>query len=284
MNVREYKRPASNKTKYDPVAKTVTRGATREQPRDHTNSLKWGRYLILVAALSAGFFGLAQINWGAIYHKAYVATNRPLANIKIEGEFRFVAKETLQSLISEKLDGSFVDLDLGAIKHAIESDPWVANVTIERIWPDSLKLAVKEHTPIARWNDDGFIASDGELIKVGSNGQLGHLPLLAGDQFSSRDLTKNYLAFSEILKSSALKIRDLKVDSQLSWSIAFEEGFLLVLGRDNIQERLESFSYVYAAYLKEKKVKLERIDMRYERGLAVKWKDESELVAASSIQ
>ena len=307
MTIRDHKKRALPEAKKATPEKGRSRGATRSQIKKSEKPLKvkkktsavrsespikWGRYFVATLVVSAACLGLAKMDWGAIYQKAYVATNRPLKHIAIEGEFRYVSKAELQERISEKLDGSFVDLDLRAIKDAIESNPWVSNVKIERVWPDSLKLKVHEHKPIARWNNNGFIASDGKLISTGDNAVLETLPLLQGDLDLSQEVSENYLAFSEILKSSELKIRGIEADLKRSWTIEFEDGFMLVLGNENIHERLENFTYVFNAYLLKKKLKLEKVDMRYEHGLAIKWKEgheqngqkENNLVASNAVK
>ncbi len=243
------------------------------------SSIKWGRYLLLVVCLGFGMGTLTQIDWSAIYEKTYQATNRPLASIQIEGEFRFVSKQDLEKTISEKLDGSFVDLNLRDIKSAIEINPWVSGVHVERIWPDSLKLKIEEHTPIARWNSDGFINQYGNLIHVKSNKNLQGLPLLSGDDDKSDKLAKNYFFFSEMLKHSGLRIRSLSADDKMAWSILLDQGFELKLGAGDIQAKLENFQFVYLTYLNSKKNEIDRIDMRYEKGLAVKWKETTEFVA-----
>lgn len=256
-------------------------GATRQASEP---SRKWGRYVMAVVFLIVSSFGVAHLDWQAVYAKAYKSANRPLANITIEGEFKFVSKEDLQSLISSKLDGSFVDLDLQDVKLAIEENAWVDYVTIERIWPDSLLLKVAEHKPIARWNGNGFISNDGELIKSGDNVFLMDLPLLSGGERDSREVAKNYVSFSNILNVSNLKLSGLRVDENMSWIIDVDNAFTLVLGRYEIQQRLENFQYVFESYLEKKKHKINRVDMRYERGLAVEWKSDSEFVAASSVE
>ncbi len=264
------------RTTSKPDKRAKVRGATTTEDRA---PVKWGRYVLLTILIVVGGFGLTKIQWHAIYAKTYTATNRPLASIKIEGEFRFVSKESLQQLISSHLDGSFVDLNLRDVKIAIETNPWIDSVLIERIWPDSLKLKIEEHTPIARWNNNGFINREGELVKVKSNQVLDNLPLLSGLEVNANELTKNYVFFSELLKRSGLRIDGLSVDSVLSWSIQLDQGFELVLGSDDIQSKIENFAFVYQQYLGSKKNQIDRVDMRYEKGLAVKWKKSSEYVA-----
>lgn len=264
-----------------PVAKrgrkkaSAVRGAT-SIPND-VPPRKWGRIVVLACCLVAVVGGLAQINWGLIYEKTRYATNKPLASVKIEGEFRYVSQEALKATILPKLNGSFVDLNLRQVKESIEANPWVKTVMVERIWPDSLKLRVVEQTPIARWNNNGFVNREGTLVKVDSNASLTSLPLLSGEDEKSAELAKNYVFFSELLKINGLNISALRVDDTMSWSIALTQGFELVLGRTDIHEKLESFNFIYDKYLSNKTVKIDRIDMRYEKGLAVKWKDDAQL-------
>lgn len=257
------------------------RGATREPNEEEKVPFKWGRAVVLVGFLSCVLYGGSQLHWDSIYKKAFEATHRPLANVKIESDFRFVSQQQLQDIISSRLHGSFVDLDLGDVKLTIEKNPWIEEVSIERIWPDSIKLKVKEHRPIARWNNNGYISNDGKLIIVESNETLMDLPLLSGAEGKSHEVTKNYLVFTEILKNSQLKVTGISVDKKSSWEINIDNTFSLVLGRQRIHERLENFQYVYEKHLKDQKTNIVRIDMRYEQGLAVKWK-ESALVAVSA--
>jgi len=242
---------------------------------------KWLFFLpILIAILSLFFF---RIDWNSVYEKAYMSASRPLAKVRIEGKFRFVKREDVKALISSKLDGGFVDLNLQSIKSSVESEPWIESVLIERVWPDNLKLKIVEQTPIARWKDNGFINREGELVVIESNKALIDLPSFSGDQQDSKELARNYLAFSEMLKNTGLQISGLEVDKKSAWTLHLKDGFTLVLGRENIRKRLEDFRYVFEEHLVKNKSKISRIDMRYESGMAVKWEYGHEWVAARSV-
>jgi len=261
-------------------------GASRNEKKIEASYAprKWGRYALIAIFLIAIGAGISRVNWDAVLQKAYMSTNRPLANIMIEGEFSFVSKQEIQDLIMSKLDGNFVELDLVGVKLAIEENAWVETVTIQRIWPDSLKVSIGEHGPIARWKDNGYINRDGELINVESNAQLSYLPQLSGPEDSSRELAQQYLLFSELLKTSELRVTEISVDKRMSWQVKIDNAFVLVLGRNGIQEKLEAFRLVYSQHLAGVKEKIKSIDMRYEKGLAVQWNTLSDLVAASQIQ
>lgn len=258
--------------------KKNVRGSTSSQKND-VSPIKWGRYALFAFCLTGVGGGLSQVPWQEIYNKTVHVTNRPLASIKIEGEFRFASKQTVQDAISSQLDGNFVDIDLRQIKHEIEKNSWIKHVKIERIWPDSLKLNIEEETPIARLNSDGFINREGQLIKVENNALLADLPLLSGEEANSNELAKNYVSFTQFLGETDLKIDELNLDNTMSWTIRLKGGFALQLGRENIQVKLENFSLIYKKYLEKNKNDIVAVDMRYENGLAVQWGETSDALA-----
>lgn len=264
------------------LGKTV-RGATRRRRMspDERKHFKWGRYLVFLICIASVAFGAQHVQWRKIYHKVYQSTNRPLANVRIESEFKYVSQLELEKLILKKLDGRFVDLDLGKVKTKIEENPWIESVVIERIWPDSLKFIINEQVPIARWKANGYFNRQGKLIKVSSNEVLAHLPLLSGDENQSDELARNYVMFTELLAASDLRVQSLTIDKKLSWTLQTED-FVLILGRGEIRQRLENFKFIYDSYLKINKSNIKQIDMRYEKGLAVEWQQVSQHVSVNT--
>ncbi len=252
-----------------------SRGATRANQSEE-NGLRWGRYVLGVVFIGLSTFGLSKVNWQAIAEKAESVASRPVAGVKIVGEFKYVSKEKVQDVLFGQLSGNFMDIDLRTVKSNVESDPWIDEVSIQRIWPDNLEITISEHYPIARWADSGFINRDGELVNVESNEVLGHLPVLAGLPEKSSDIAKKYLVFSQILGSSGLALNGIDVDGKMSWALDVDAGFRIVLGQANIQEKLENFLHVYNQKLRFKRQEIVNVDMRYENGLAVRWLDKSE--------
>ncbi|MFT5083031.1 MAG: cell division protein FtsQ [Lentisphaeria bacterium] len=250
--------------------------------KDSTGSLKWGRVGLYGVALSLVVYFLMSVNWHETIERAERVAHRPVSNVIIEGEFNFISKEKVQALITGELNGDFVEMNLNVIKQAIELSPWVESVVIQRIWPDNLKVTIAEHKPIARWSNNGFISREGELIKVDSNTNLKELPMLSGDEAKSRDVARNYLLVSKLLGRSDLSVSGLAVDSKMSWRVELDGKFYLVLGQEEIQEKLEEFILVYEKYLQNSKDAIQIIDMRYQKGLAVQWRENANLLAVQS--
>ncbi|VUD40322.1 Cell division protein FtsQ [Thalassocella blandensis] len=271
-------------SKLDATKRTKVRGATRTPNTHERNPVRWGRYVVGVFVLSGLGYGILQVDWQGIITKAENAAHRPIAQVHIEGEFIFISREKIQNLLTKRLQGDFVDINLKDIKAAIEANAWVNRVSIQRTWPDSLKVTIFEERPIARWSNSGFINREGKLIKADIGNLLDKLPQLSGIESKSGELTQNYLLFTKLLSKSQLKVAGLSVDEKYSWEILLDQNIRLKLGQGDIQKKLENFLFVYENYLKNesqniaetKSKKIKSIDMRYDQGMAVQWESIAE--------
>ena len=69
-------------------------------------------------------------------------------------------------------------VDTGRVARAVAADPWVADVRVERVWPDRLVVEVLERVPVA-WIEGittwMLVASDGTVLDTGEAPGGGHL-------------------------------------------------------------------------------------------------------------
>ena len=86
---------------------------------------------------------------------------RPITSVRIAGEFVNVSRVEMQQLIDEFLPSGFFELDVGAVRRKAREIPWVRRISVRRIWPDSLHVAVVERVAVARWNDEALLEADG---------------------------------------------------------------------------------------------------------------------------
>ena len=78
----------------------------------------------------------------------------------------------LEAVIREELTGTFFTMNLGRARAALREVPWVRDVALRRQWPDRLEVAVDEHEPLARWNDDALVGTRGEVPIVHRRDEL----------------------------------------------------------------------------------------------------------------
>jgi cell division protein FtsQ len=63
------------------------------------------------------------------------------------------------------------------------TDPWIADVTVLKLYPSRLRIGIKERKPFALWQMDGLvslIATDGTVLAPYVPAHFSSLPLLVG--------------------------------------------------------------------------------------------------------
>jgi len=220
--------------------------------------------VLLLAVLALVIYGAGLL---------YKQIDKPLTNVMIGGNFTFLETAELSELVVKEIDGGFLSVDLSRLSDVLREHPWVDEVSVRREWPSILKVEVIEEVPIARWGEKGFLNRLGEELLIENNSHLGALPVLRADFGGSRDMMENYQLMAELLIPTGLKIAELKRDSLGVWFIDTATGVRLVIGRDQVSEKIRRFTRVWAAGLSQQLKHIKTIDLRYPNGLAVAWKD-----------
>jgi cell division protein FtsQ len=203
----------------------------------------------------------------------YQQIDKPLTNVMIGGDFTYLQPAELSQLLAGEVDGGFLSVDLAGLRQVLRAHPWVRDVTIGREWPSMLKVEVTEEVPIARWGKKGFLNRLGEELIIENNSHLGSLPVLRADTASSREMMENYQLMAELLVPTGLKIAELQRDSLGVWYVDTAPGLRMVIGRDQISEKIRRFKLVWAAGLNKYVKNIEAVDLRYPNGLAVAWRE-----------
>lgn len=233
------------------------------------------RWLFQGVSLLSLLVVLAGLLWGAekVYHKLDV----PVGVIAVNGQFSHVDQSEVQGLVEPLVNGGIISLNLAQIRHELERHPWIERVTVSRQWPGGLVINVMEETPIARWGKDSFLNSSGEMLIIGDNSGLAHLPLLNGGKGAERSLMKAYREIAQLLQPSNLKIASLKRDQRGAWWLELSNGLDLVIGRDQVMDKMRRFLTVWKSTLKGQVEQIAQVDVRYDNGVAVKWIEKAAL-------
>jgi cell division protein FtsQ len=217
---------------------------------------------------------IAIVVGGGIY-AATVAlmdpTLLPLKVVRTDGKFRYMQREDLQQAIGGLTRGGFLTVDVAAIRDRAKSLPWVDQVSVRRVWPDSLQLWVDEHVPLTRWGEDGVLNVRGEVFHPKPESIPVGLPRLAGPDGSEKEMSRTYIKLKIRLASLGLNITAMVMDERRAWTVKLNNELVVRLGSKDLEDRLARFYSIYPL-LKEDKRGLKAIDMRYTNGVAVTWK------------
>lgn len=203
----------------------------------------------------------------------YKQIDTPLTRIVVGGEFKHLQKEELANLVNGQIDGGFLSMNLNQLREQLQGHPWVHEVSIRREWPSTLKVEVVEEVPIARLGKQGFLNRLGDQLEIADNSNLRSLPVLRAEFGTTQDMIQQYQLLAELLIPINLKLTELQRDSVGAWQAATAPGIRLILGRDEVAEKIRRLVIVWQSGLSLQSDNIETIDLRYPNGLAVSWKE-----------
>ena len=208
--------------------------------------------------------------WGANY--LFVKFNIPVNNVSVTGKFKYIEKKEVEKIILPIVsDGAILSLDLVQITTILEAHPWIEKASVRRKWPGSIEINVTEEVPSARWGKTSFLNNQGEILEINNN-DLSNLPLLQGVENSERQLMNTYREIVLLLQPVNLKITELKYDERGEWQMSLSNGLEILVGRDQIIEKIRRFLIIWTAVLNNRSSDIDGIDIRYDNGIAVRWK------------
>lgn len=230
------------------------------------------RYIcwLLVLSLSAIF-----LTCRLGYYYASDAERFPIATIKVAANYEHVTHKELEGVLSKYLSNSFFTLSINALQNELNEMGWVDTATVERVWPDTLKIRLVEKKPVAIW-DNALMTEDGRIFNEGAVPEGLSLPKLKGPLSQQAEVLQVYEKLSKILSMYGLNATGLYLRENQSWVLLLGNGIKIYLGKKELEERLLRFCKAYPAVFAEKIEQLSSVDLRYPRGMAVQWKQQTE--------
>jgi len=221
--------------------------------------------LRMTAYLTALIVLVLTVDW------VFRARTLPVDEVRLQGEFQQVSREDIENKMYAHVTDNYLVLDLDAIKQDIESLPWVYKASVRRSWPSGLHISYIEQKLVARWSDSEWLNKYGDVVKFsGSSMPQLNLPSITAPDGTEKIAYDSYLGFKNMLAKHNLAIKNITISDRRSWRIDLNNGISLLLGRDDINNRLQRFLDIYADLNEEQPAGLARVDLRYTNGFSVK--------------
>lgn len=206
----------------------------------------------------------------------------PVSEVQVVGDLHYADRETLQAIVAFHADSGFYGIDLPELRESVEALPWIRSASIRRLWPNGLKIDVKEHDVRTRWNKKELVSSDFSVFMPpqyrleGVEGAeweayFSQLPLLGGVEGRHAALYELYRVVSRQLVTLGAPIVEIHEDERRSVRIVLENGIWINLGRERTQSRLQLFSQIYKRVIEPEIADVIGVDMRYPNGFSVKY-------------
>lgn len=199
-----------------------------------------------------------------------------LSELRLVGEFNQVKADELKALVAARIDGNFLTVDVKGVHAVVMSLPWIRTAYVDRIWPDVLQVRVVEEKPVARWNDEMLINAEGRPFVAALPTDWPNVPGFFGPPYGEKLMTQSAVSFADALAKTGLHVTSVNLDARHSWALKLSNGMELMLGREYAQQRLERFVQIYPVRFQATETQVERVDLRYTNGFAVKWRSGTE--------
>lgn len=196
----------------------------------------------------------------------------PIEVVKVTEKLQYSDPAMIKQAVVGYMQDGFLGLNVVAIRRDLKQLPWVADANVQRCWPNMVKIKIFERQPLAVWQKQGVIDTEGKLFFPPNIGKLADklagLPEFVGTKEDLDAMVDMYLLILSALKPIGLAVKKLEIMLDHGWRAILDNGMVIVLGQVELEERLRRFVLAYPVLAAESKG-LAVVDLRYTNGLSV---------------
>jgi len=238
-------------------------------PQSGTSAYRWTlRWTFCAFIIAVAAFGAAKL---------FSPQTLPIMEVRIEGEFRQLAPVDLKELVVGELDAGFFGVDVAAIRSALLEEPWINDVSVRRIWPDTVQVTVYEQRAVAVWGKGALLNSDGTIFAPAPASFPQSLVQLTGPQGSHLEMLDRYQTLQELLQEFHIDLASITLNARRAWRFDLIDGPTVILGRKEVDRRIKRFRRILVTGLEQDLENVETVDLRYTNGVAVRMKEPSQV-------
>lgn len=211
--------------------------------------------------------------------------DQPITHVEVAGDLKQIDQQSIAKWIQQQITEGVLRTDLNSLQTQLQARPWVERASVRRKWPGVLHVSLREHIPVARWNEAALLTARGLVFEPQQLPVMQSAPLLSGVDSSSKEVLTQFAKLQAELAKLNFKVVALDKSERGAWSVQLLSAEALAdaeadqpalievaLGKHELAERLERFKSLYHAVLKARLNEIERVDLRYTNGVAVQWK------------
>ena len=223
--------------------------------------------------LNRALLSLASISLAGVCFLIWQALDRPIEKFRILGELTAREQIKVTDTLRELRLPGLLSADLLNVQKQLDTLGWARDISVRRVWPNTLEVVLLKEGPVAHWGSREFVSASGTLLSLPDS--YPRLPKFDVAVSSPREAMKVYRLVSHLAVESELAIVGLNQDEQGGWRVIFDNDLEVFLGTDRLSERMQRFNRVYQS-LAQKGRTLSYMDLRYNNGVAVKYVDHEE--------
>lgn len=231
-----------------------------------TSRIERGVFAIGLLCCLLGLLGL--LRWGP---------SDPIAKVRLDADFKGLAASDVWPYIQELFGEDLLSVDLPALAERLESHPWIQQVNMRRVWPDSVVIDVTEPEPFAHWvglrGEEGFLTASGVALEANATPAM---PLTyEGDDKHVAAFLDWQEKLDTAIEPQGWMLKKLSRSDYGQWRayVVDADGVKVELrfGEQWSLPRWKRFDAAWNAGLKDRRKEIAYVDLRYRGGMAVAW-------------
>jgi cell division protein FtsQ len=208
----------------------------------------------------------------------------PIRYVRIEGAIQNLDVARLSLALEPVVGTGYFSVSLGEIERAAKAYPWVDEVQVARIWPDTVVLSIREQKPAVRWGGHALLNQRGERFQPERVEAFRELPVLSGPVGTEGQLLGMWGRLNEKFQREGLTVAALDLSRRRAWTVRLSSGMELYFGRQEPAQALDRFLELVPKLGENRLATIQRVDLRYPNGFAVVWRPEASRFDDSSQQ
>ena len=206
--------------------------------------------------------------WTA-WQRVFASDRLRVGRLEVRGS-HFLSEGEVRELVGPAVGESILALDIEALKARLRASPWVADATVTRALPDTVRVEIHERVPLALAELDRLylMDEDGGLIDIyGPRTGAFDLPIVRGllgvEEESRRDRARRAGALLADLAELGSEISEVYVEPSGDLRVVLRgPGEVLLFGDPPYRQRLVTFLSLRRD-LAEKAPGAEQFDLRF---------------------
>ena len=225
------------------------------------------RALLAVQAAAVGL--LAVVGAWSAWQRVFASDRLRVGRLEVRGS-HFLSEGEVRELAAPAVGENILGLDIEALKARLRASPWVADATVTRALPDTVRVEIHERLPLALAELDRLylMDEDGGLIDTyGPRTGAFDLPIVRGlngvEEESRRDRARRAGALLADLAELASEVSEVYVEPTGDLRVILRgPGEVLLFGDPPYRPRLVTFLSLRRE-LAEKAPGAEHFDLRF---------------------
>ena len=214
-------------------------------------------WLFVISALLVLYAAFQWTSRSSVFGLRHVVVSTPLKQVD----------QAVLGGVMRSLRGDLFSVNLDDARANIAKLSWVRHVDVRRAFPDRLFVSIEEHEPLGSWGEETLINTFGELFEAEYRGTL---PRFTGPVGSESEVVDFYKRSKSALAVLGLAPVAVSLSPRRAWRVHLDNGLVLELGRDQIDDRLAVFARAYPTALAQLAGSDGTVDLRYDGGFVLK--------------